>query len=312
MCMEKLPLYPIRHVAPEKGMSVNALVAQMRNSGVMGGGRLGKAADIYEHMLKDKGCVKFFGLAGAMVPGGMKQILIDMVNDGWIDVLVTTGANLTHDLGEALGYRHYQSSRTAPDASLHTQRLDRIFDAYMPDTIYEGIEDFLVKTLPKIQLEGIGIREFLRQLGSHVPAKHPSILRACFEKNVPIYCPALADSGIGLQLWGLAHKHKVKVLAFEDLKEIIDTAWTAKRTGVLYVGGGTPKNYIQQALQVSKGAQYAVQMTMDRPEPGGSSGAEPAEGISWGKLNPKGEFINVICDTTIALPILRAAVMERL
>ena len=99
-------LTPVHHVQAKKGMTVSEALAEMSKAGVMGGGRLGKAADIYEKMVKDKDCKKFFGLAGAMVPGGMKQIIIDMINDGYIDVLVTTGANLTHDLGEAIGYRH--------------------------------------------------------------------------------------------------------------------------------------------------------------------------------------------------------------
>ena len=92
----------------------------------------------------------------------------------------------------------------------------------------------------------------------------------------------------------------------------MDTAWTAKNAGVLYVGGGVPKNYIQQALQISKGASYAIQITMDRPEPGGSSGAGIEEGISWGKLHEKAQFVNVINDATVALPLLRSAVLDRL
>src|SRR3989344_363355 len=251
-------LTPVHHVQAKKGMTVSEALAEMSKAGVMGGGRLGKAADIYEKMVKDKDCKKFFGLAGAMVPGGMKQIIIDMINDGYIDVLVTTGANLTHDLGEALGYRHYQAGEAKSDEELHRQRFDRIFDVYMPDDIYEGLEDFFTKVLPKIPAEPMGIRNFLSLIGEHVPKKHPSIIRAAYDKNIPIFCPALADSGIGLQMWNYIQKHKLNVLAFEDLKEIIDISWTAKRTGLLYIGGGVPKNYIQQALQFSKGAEYAI------------------------------------------------------
>ncbi len=309
--MKRITLEPIHHIKATKKMTVNELVIGMHKAGVMGAGRIGRAADVYEMMLKDKDCVKFVGLAGAMVPGGMKQILIDMINDGWVDVLVTTGANLTHDLGEALGYRHYHSPETVSDAELHKQRLDRMFDSYMPDEIYEGLEDFFTKILPSIPKERMGISRFLREIGSHVPAKQPSILRACYEKNIPIYCPALADSGIGLQVWNYIQRHNLDVLAFEDLKEMLDTAWTAKKAGLLYLGGGVPKNYIQQALQLSKGATYAIQITMDRPEPGGSSGADLVEGMSWGKLKEDAHFVNLICDTTIALPLLRAAVMDR-
>ncbi len=310
--MKRISLEPVHQITASKGMTVNELLAQMSKAGVMGAGRIGRAAEIYQMMLKDKDCVKFLGLAGAMVPGGMKQIIIDMINDGWIDVLVTTGANLTHDLGEALGYRHYHSDEKVSDAELHKQRLDRMLDSYMPDEIYEGLEEFFTKVLPKLPKEKMGISRFLKEIAPHVPTKHPSILRACYEKNIPIYCPALADSGIGLQIWNYLQRHNLDVLAFEDLKEILDTAWTAKKAGILYLGGGVPKNYIQQALQLSKGAAYAIQITMDRPEPGGSSGAELSEGISWGKLKENAHYANVVCDTTIALPLLRAAVMDRL
>jgi len=93
----------------------------------------------------------------------------------------------------------------------------------------------------------------------------------------------------------------------------MDIAWTSKKTGVVYIGGGVPKNYIQQAMQLSPHkAEYGIQITMDRPEHGGSSGAELKEGISWGKMNPDANFVNVICDATIALPILYGAVKERI
>lgn len=310
--MKRISLEPVHHISVKKAMTINELAIEMNKSGVMGAGRIGRAAEVYEMMLKDKDCTKFLGLAGAMVPGGMKQVIIDMINDGWIDVLVTTGANLTHDLGEALGYRHYHSDEKVNDVELHKQRLDRMFDSYMPDEIYEGLEDFLMKTLPKLPQERMGISRFLREIGSFVPAKHPSIIKACYEKKIPIYCPALADSGIGLQIWNYIQRQKLDVLAFEDLKEMLDTAWTAKKAGIVYLGGGVPKNYIQQALQLSKGATYAIQITMDRPEPGGSSGAELEEGMSWGKLKEDAHFVNVICDTTIALPLIRAAVMDRI
>jgi len=115
-------------------------------------------------------------------------------------------------------------------------------------------------------------------------------------------------------IWGnLAKGKKCGVNAFEDLKEMLDIAWTAKKTGVFYIGGGVPKNYIQQAMQFSpNAAEYGIQITMDRPEPGGSSGAELKEGISWGKMNKDAMFVNVICDATIAVPLIYAALKDRL
>ena len=122
----------------------------------------------------------------------------------------------------------------------------------------------------------------------------------------------MADSGIGLMIWGrLASGKKINIDGFSDMKEIIDISWGAKKTGVIYLGGGVPKNFIQQSLQFSKGADYGIQITMDRPEHGGSSGAELVEGKSWGKLKYKAKYVDVICDFTIALPIIYSCLKDR-
>ena len=301
---------PVNHIKIKKAASVNELVKQMDSAGVLGAGRLGKAANICEAMIKDRQCKVFLGLAGPLVPGGMREIIIDIIENRWVDVVVTTGATLTHDLGEALGYRHYQGRADADDAALHKKGFDRIYESYMPNKIYEGMEDFIDKNFEKLK-EKKSIKEFLWEIGRLTPNK--SILKACFENKIPVFCPAISDSGIGLMIWGqLAKGKQVETRAFEDLKEIIDIAWTSKKAGVIYFGGGVPKNYIQQAMQFSKKASYGVQITMDRPEPGGSSGAELKEGISWGKMNPKAKFVDLICDATIAMPIIYAALKERI
>ncbi len=307
-------LTPVKQIKIAGRMTVNELLTEMGKSGVMGSGRLGKALDILEAMRKDKECTIFFGFAGAMVPGGMKNVIIDMLRNHVVNVLVTTGASLTHDFAEALGHSHYQGKADADDAELNKQQLDRMYDSYMPNEVYGDMEDFLERHADLLFSEEINISEFLRRLGSVMPTDRPSIIRTCYEEKIPLFCPALADSGIGLMIWGrIAKGKKVRILAFDDLREILDIAWECKKAGVLYVGGGVPKNYIQQAMQFSpKAAEYGVQITTDRPEYGGSSGAELKEGISWGKTNPGGNYVDVFCDATIALPVLYAALKERL
>lgn len=307
----------VEQVDIKKKMTADNIVRQMAAAGVMGGGRLSKAADVLEEMIKDKDCRVFMGVAGAMVPGGMKNIIVEMLEQGWVDVLVITGANLTHDLAEALGYSHYQGQHTADDAELKKTGLDRIYDAYMPDKVYEGIGDFCQPILKKMVDKNVGVKELLWELGKNLrPVKGvKSILKTCASRKIPVFCPALSDSGLGLQVWthNLSKKNKVRVSGFDDLDEIIGLAWTAKRVGVFYVGGGVPKNHVQQALQFSpKSASYAVQITTDRPEPGGSSGAELREGVSWGKLSSRARCANVCCDATIALPLIVASLRERL
>ena len=301
---------PVQHIKIKNAMSVNELIKQMNLTGVLGAGRLAKTVNICEAMIKDKDCKVFLGLAGPLVPAGMREIIIDIIQNKWVDVVVATGATLTHDLGEALGYRHYQGNAYADDAELFKKGLDRVYESYMSNKIYEGMEDFIEENFEKLKNKK-SIKEFLLEIGRLTPKK--SIAKACFKNKIPLFCPAIADSGIGLMVWGqLAKGKSIETNAFEDLKEIIDIAWTAKKTGVIYFGGGVPKNYIQQAMQFSKKASYGMQITMDRPEHGGSSGAELKEGISWGKMNPKAKFVDLICDATIALPIIYAALKGRI
>ncbi len=300
----------VKQIKIGKRITVNQLVSEMSKTGVMGSGRIGKAVNIMEEMIKDKDCKVFLGIAGALVPGGMREILIDMIEDKWIDVLVTTGANLTHDLAEALGHSHVQGSSQADDSKLRKQGYDRMYDSYMPEKVYGSMENFFEK-----HFDGLAkcstIKEFLWEVGKLTPER--SLLKICFEKKIPVFCPAIADSGIGLMVWGrLAKGKNINVKAFEDLKEIMDIAWTAKKSGVIYLGGGVPKNYIQQAMQLTNGASYGLQVTMDRPEHGGSSGAGLKEGISWGKMNAHGKYTDLICDVTIALPIIVASLKDRL
>ncbi len=302
-----MDLRKVDHIKVDKGISANELVSRMRDSGVFGAGKIGKASEIYSEMINDKDCKIFLGVAGALVPGGMREILIDMIENGKISVLVCTGATLTHDLVETLGYSHYQGHFMLDDAELNKKGYDRIYDSLMPNEVYEKLEKFFNDKSTNFEKK-MNITEFLSLLGSLVEKR--SILKSCYDKKIPIFCPAISDSGIGLMIWGLLNKHKnIEVLAFDDLKLILDIAWTSKKSGVIYLGGGVPKNYIQQAMQFSPNqAQYGIQITMDRPEPGGSSGAELREGISWGKLNEKAHFVDVICDVTIALPLIWASV----
>lgn len=290
---------PVKHIKVKKGMKISELVAGMGEIG-FGARKISQATEILKDMIKDKECKIFLGIAGAMVPGGMKEIIMQMLD--FTSVLVTTGANLTHDLMESLGEKHYIGEENVDDKQLHDEGIDRIYNVYMKNEVYVKLEKFFEDNWQKLQ-EAKTIKEFLWKLGELCPGQ--GIIKKCYEKKIPIFCPALADSGIGLMIWGRKAKGKdIKIDAFEDMKEIIDFAWTSKKNGVIYVGGGVPKNFIQQSLQFSKGADYGIQISTDRPEPGGSSGASLKEGISWGKMNEKAKFVDVFCDATIALPLI--------
>jgi len=300
----------IKPVKLEKEMKVSDLVEQMSDAG-FGARKIGLANQVAKKMFSDKKCQVFLGLAGAMVPAGMKQIIIDLINSKKINVLVTTGANLTHDLIEALGDEHYHCD-SWNDEEFNKKGYDRIYNVLMKNSVYEKLEGFFEKNWEELR-ETKNIKEFLLKIGSLLPEKSNSILRTCYDNEIDLYCPALSDSGIGLMVWGRLmassgfknpEKSKIAIDAFEDMKEIIDSAWTSKVKGVIYIGGGTPKNFIQQSLQFSSGANYGIQITTDSPAGGGSSGAPLEEGKSWGKLKMNAEFIDVNCDATIALPLI--------
>ena len=279
------------------------LISYLKSTG-FNAKRLAVACQIYEEMIQDKDCVKFFGLAGALVPAGMQKVIHDFIEEGFIDVLVTTGASLTHDIAETLGYHHLQGDLSAikvDDSKLHNQELNRIYDVFLPNKVYEGIEDFVSKL--EIPNENMPISSFLKFLGNKLPENESSILKICAEKNVPIFCPAFTDSGLALQL-GFHHQN-LNLNHFKDMLTMVDLAWDTKRAGLCIVGGGVPKNFIMQSLQFCpNSAQYAIQITMDRPEQGGLSGATLSEAISWGKVSEEAEFSTVISDATIALPLI--------
>jgi deoxyhypusine synthase len=279
------------------------LIESLKNTG-FNAKRLALACEIYKEMIDDKECVKFFGLAGALVPAGMQGIIYDFIKEGFVDILVTTGANLTHDLAEALGFHHLQgniSLENVNDADLRNEEMNRIYDVYMPNKVYEGIEDFVSKlSIPEYDMT---VSSFLKFLGQQISGNPNSVLKICAEKNIPIYCPAFTDSGLALQLG--FHHQKINLNHFKDMLDMVNLAWDAKSAGICIVGGGVPKNFIMQSLQFCpNSATYAIQITMDRPEQGGLSGATLREAVSWGKVNENAKYSTVIADATIALPII--------
>lgn len=298
---------PIKPIKIEKGMRASELVEKFKDLG-FGANKIAKASEIFEDMIKDKDCIVFLGLAGALVPAGLKQIIIDMIEKKHINVLVTTGANLTHDLIEGLGHKHFQGHHSIDDKELNQKNINRIYDVFMENKVYQTLEEFFNKNFEILQ-KAKNTRKFLEILGSITPKG--TILNTCYKNRIPLFCPAISDSAIGLMIWNNLNKNKkTNIDTFSDLKDILDIAFTSKKMGFVYLGGGTPKNFIQQAMQFSKGADYGIQITMDRPEHGGSSGAELREGISWGKLNQKARFVDVICDATIALPLIYSYIKE--
>jgi len=302
-------------------MRVDELVRGLRTC-AFGAGRLAKAVDIYEEMLNEE-TTKFIGIAGALVPAGMRSVLAEMIRERYVDVVVTTGANLVHDIIEALGYHHYTISKvdanavlTGDDHRLRNHGLDRIYDVVVHDAAFAQLEDFLRGVFEELGDRKLSIRELLHIIGEHL-SDRASLLRSAVESGVPVFCPAIADSMIGLHVWLYKQTGSLEIDAFADMKDLIDLFCEAKRTGALILGGGVPKNFIFQSAMVAprakgrEGLDYVIQITTKTPEDGSLSGATLEEAQSWGKIGDKAKMVTVYCDATIALPILMAAVQER-
>jgi len=179
-------------------MKVSELVDGMANMG-FGARKISEASRIMSEMFSDKECKVFFGVAGAMVPAGMKNVIIDMLDE--VDVFVTTGANLTHDLMEALGEKHYHGDEIVDDEKLNKEGIDRIYNVYLKNSVYEKLENFFEEHYSEFK-KCKTVKEFLWKIGGLLPSGCESILRKCYDKKLPIFCPGIADSGIGLMMWG--------------------------------------------------------------------------------------------------------------
>jgi deoxyhypusine synthase len=309
---------PVRHVGLKSGMTVGELISEMESAG-FGAGRLARAVEIYERMIRD-GALILLGFAGAMVPAGMKKVIVEMIRRKMIHVIVSTGANMVHDLLEAFGGAHYKGARTTDDRQLYRWQIDRIFDVFVPEEYFKGCFDdpmlsILDEIAQKTGRESLSSADLLREIGSRIKDEN-SIVRNAFTHNVPIFVPAIQDSCIGLLFWEAAVRYNKKPPTIDVLKELdqfFSAVKDAGKLGAIILGGGVPKNYIfQVAFEFKKPYDYVIQITMDRPEPGGLSGATLEEAVSWGKVGEEAWKVQVISDTTICLPLIVAAVMERI
>ena len=311
---------PVKHVKINGTLTVDQLVQQFKNSGSFEAGRLSAACDIYERMLRDKRCTVFLGLAGAVVPAGMRTLIADMIRENLIDVLVTTGANMVHDTVEALGGHHYKGHWNVDDYLLYRNHTYRIYDVFVPEEDFIRLDMKLVEIYDAIAAEykgkSLSSREFAWELGRRL--KDPnSILRAAYESKAPIFIPAVRDSEFGyiynLHATRKHFKNTIVVDAFKDVPEIISVCKKSPRNGMVIIGGGVPRNTIQSAALATKsGIDYAVVITMDRPETGGLSGSTLEETVSWGKLKGEADKTMVIGEAMMVFPTMVASVIERL
>ena len=303
-----------------------------------GGGAVyvAEAVDILTEMFDDHSVTTVMGLAGAMVPTGMRTIIADLIADGLIDILVTTGATLTHDTIDAIGGAHHHGrpdpsaphpagaghpdteDRRAHDEQLRAEGVDRIYNVYLPQEHFAAFERHLrAEVFP--QFDGpTEIAAVTAQLGRANAAVAPDartagIAAAAATHDVPVYCPAIQDSVLGIQAWMYSQISDFTLDALADMTALSDRAFAAERAGAFVVGGGVPKNYTLQTMLTIPGAyDLGVQLTMDPEHTGGLSGASLDEARSWGKLEPDARNVTVLGDATITMPLVIAAARSRL
>ena len=291
-----------------------------RMSGISFQGRnLATAHRVWKKMLADD-CLIFLGIAGALSAGGLRLILAHLISHRYIDCLVSTGANLYHDLHECRGRQHFQGSPQADDRALQAAHIDRVYDTLMDEDEFIDNDNWIATFSQSLDKRPYTSREFLYRLGEHLwnETERDGILTAAYRANVPVFCPAIADSSIGM---GLSQGRQSmpgigQIDVIGDIVESANLVIRKRRTASVVLGGGTPKNFINQATVQAEfyssgigGHSYALQIVADVPHFGGASGSTLDEARSWGKVATDADHVTVNADATLALPLLTTALV---
>jgi deoxyhypusine synthase len=298
-------------------MSILQLTEELKQAGVIGAGKVGKAVDIVAEMFSNPNYTTFITLSGPLVPGGLRLVFVDLIKRGYVDAVMTNGANIVHDLIEAMGNSHFVGTTSINDVEIYNKGFNRVYDVFIENQAFIEIEDFMGKILDEIPEEerrGISFHKFLREVGLRLNDEE-SILYTAARENVPIFSPGFLDSMLGIPLWMYSRQ---KILEFSPLKDfdlLSNMVFEAKKSGAIILGGGIPKHHTQYLHTLKEGLDAAVQITTARSENGSLSGAPLRESISWGKLQ-KGQLESmtstIFGDITIIFPIIIAAVLEKI
>ena len=275
------------------------------------------AADILQRMINDKDCSIWLTLAGSTSAGGCMQVYVDMVKNNMIDAIVATGASIVDmDFFEALGFRHYRGTPYIDDSMLRNNYIDRIYDTYIDEEELQNCDSTIKIIADSLEPRPYSSREFIREMGRYLvdhSVKKDSLVQACFEHDVPIFCPAFSDSsaGFGLVKHQVEHPGKyVSIDSVRDFYELTQIKMAAKSTGLFMIGGGVPKNFAQDTVicaeilgQDVPMHKYAVQITVADVRDGACSSSTLKEASSWGKVDTVYEQM-VYAEATSVLPLI--------
>lgn len=329
----------VKAVEVKDGKSISQLLSEMARTGFQGR-KLAETVNIIEEMIKDETVTILMGYAGSLSTTGQWKIINWLMENHYIDILVPTGANISEDIVEAMGFSYLQGSHMVDDKQLFEYGINRYYDVYGVESEYLKMTELIAEFIQTLdQKYKYSSREFLYLFGKWLNEKKiKSIVALAAENEIPIFCPAIIDSPYGdAALIAESKGFHLTIDTVKDYIEFMQLGSKVKDTGVIYIGGGVPKDFIQlfavtgdllykdrkipgreKSLKRSGTNEtyyphkYAVQITTDSPQWGGLSGCTFDEAISWGKETLEGKFIQCYCDATIALPIIAHALAEKI
>ena len=275
------------------------------------------AAEIFNEMIKDKNCTIFLTLAGSTSAAGCMHIYRDMIKYNMIDAIVATGASIIDmDFFEALGFKHYQGSQFQNDSELRENYIDRIYDTYIDENELQMCDKIIGEIADSLEPKSYTSREFIKEIGKYLKSnakKKGSLIEMAYDNNVPIFCPAFTDSsaGFGLVLHQERNPKKhITIDSIREFRELTEIKIKSKGSGLFMIGGGVPKNFIQDTVICAEllGKEvdmhkYAIQITVADSRDGACSSSTLKEASSWGKVDITKEQM-VFAEATSVLPLI--------
>jgi deoxyhypusine synthase len=277
----------------------------------------GRAADIYDMMLREKDCAVILTLAGSTSAGGCMNLYTDLVKNNMVDAIVATGASIVDmDFFEALGFKHYRGTPYVNDHELRDRYIDRIYDTYIDEEQLQECDKTIGIIADSLEPRPYSSREFIKEMGKWLvknSKKKDSLVQAAYENNVPIFCPAFSDSSAGFGLVLHQHNHPDKHVSIDSVKdfyELTQIKMVSPTSGLLMIGGGVPKNFAQDTVVCAEVLgkevpmhKYAIQITVADVRDGACSSSTLKEASSWGKVDTTYEQM-VYAEATSVLPLI--------
>ncbi|MDC0511472.1 deoxyhypusine synthase, partial [Pelagibacteraceae bacterium] len=274
--------------------------------------------------LADKDCSIFLTLAGSTSAGGCMNLYADLVKNNMIDAIVATGASIIDmDFFEALGFKHYQGSQFQDDTELRNNYIDRIYDTYIDEEELQACDKAICNIANTLEPRSYTSREFIKELGRYLKTngkKRDSLIETAYDNNVPIFCPAFTDSsaGFGLVMHQEQNPNKhMTIDSIREFRELTEIKLQSKQSGLLMIGGGVPKNFIQDTVVCAELLgkkvdmhKYAIQITVADTRDGACSSSTLKEASSWGKVDVTKEQM-VFAEATSVLPLIASDAYHR-